>query len=263
MTEADFTPEEIEAIAEEAIPSETEDYDFNTPEMQEKIAKLKEALDLQASEPSGELTPEAIMAQKMASATPEKPITGADVDWSDYELDPQIAHLYPRAILKIDNELPQWISYIDEFHTASKNFDGHGLNKKGEPLGAGEYASMMVNGPEGWRLVAFLPAGVGMVGVVFQRRLPVNLPMPMMVRTTTEVAPLTDEELQNAERTGIEWAAQDDEDAALSRAEIEAEHARKAGENPLLSSLAGEALAALEGADYAEPDVASPGSEEK
>jgi len=225
---------------------EVQEFDFNDPETKRKIQMLKERLGT----PDETLTPEAEAARSGADEilSNDKPITGADVNWDDFDLDPEIAHLYPRAILRTEYGAQQWVSYIDEFKTASKNLGGEGqVGKNKEPMNAGEYMGWMLNSKDGWKLGSVLPAGAGFLSIVLQRRVPVALPMPTLIQSdTVEVPALTDAELLETEMNSVKWAAEKDEVAAESFKEI-----------------AAEALGALEGGDYAADKLGSPSSEEK
>src|SRR5689334_4218102 len=84
---------------------------------------------------------------------------GADVDWSEYDLDYTVRHLYPQAQYRETPQGPKWVAMVDEFISTErdyKNFDKrvNGRNGGEEPLNLGQYLNDMLNGPEGWKLVS-------------------------------------------------------------------------------------------------------------
>jgi hypothetical protein len=191
-----------------------------------KIKALKERLGAGAQT----LTPEAVEAQSNPDNIEVSPITGKDVNWDDYELDPRYAHFYPKAeLVQVGDEM-KWIATVQEFHSKSKPINATGIHEKsGEPKGFGEYITWMVNSPEGWRIVAILPGGISEGTVILQRQLRVSLPDPVMVETETVVAAPTDEELAAEEAKGLAWAASQD-----------AENFAKMGDSQTVSQLTGE-----------------------
>jgi hypothetical protein len=171
-----------------------EKIDFETPEMKEKIEQLKAKLDI----------PEEGVERQ--SYEEEKPIKGSEIDWSDYELDSNYEHFYPRAELKIIDETPTWIAQLDEFHTTSVAWNGKGVREDGTPKGVGEYITWMVNGVGGWKLVSVLPNGVGLAALIFQRKVSVSLPDPKLIDTEKPIVePPKDEELKEIEDKALNW----------------------------------------------------------
>jgi hypothetical protein len=139
---------------------------------------------------------------------------------------------------------------IDEFISNNKQYVNHGISKNGEPLGAGEYATWMLNGPEGWKLVAFLPNGSGMVGIILQRKVRVSLPDPKMIETEVKVEAPTDAELKATEAKGLEWAG-------VAGAQEAAEEAVVALEGPDFGTDPLGGSQPVEGADYVAPEQSS------
>jgi len=136
--------------------------------------------------------------------TPE----GKDVDWSEYDLDFSVRHLYPQAKFRMTPQGPKWVAMVDEFHSVEKSFTNHGVKtKKDEPLNLGEYLNDMLNSPEGWRVVSILPASTGRAGVLLQRAVPVVLPDPKPLKKAEEVEAPRDEELQRVEDAALAFAA--------------------------------------------------------
>lgn len=173
----------------------------------EKLAALK-ALVQQFSEGTGttasgsEATDEAPVAKSDGKGT----FTGADVDWSEYDLDYNLAHLYPRAQFVETPEGPKWAVTLDEFFTNELSLGGHGKRtQKGAALNAGEVLSDMVNSAEGWRIAAILPASIGRVGIVLQKKTTIVLPDPQPLQLGTEVAAPLDPELKDTEDAALGW----------------------------------------------------------
>lgn len=135
-----------------------------------------------------------------------KTVTGADVDWSEYDLEFNLRHLYPRATLRETPEGPRWVVMLDEFFTTARNWDSHGKRTRGnEPLNLGEYLGDMVNSPEAWRPITFLPDSYGRAGVLLHRQVPMVLPNPKPLEKTTEVEPPRDPELQEVEDAALDF----------------------------------------------------------
>jgi len=142
--------------------------------------------------------------------------SGADVDWSPYDLPTQYAHLYrrPSTTLLMTDEGPKWVAIVDDFFALRAPYAVIGLR-----------IAQMVNGPEDWRLMSavvpggqmsraqckafgFDPALAGGVGIVtLQRKVTVKLPTPNLLKTEQDdaVAPPTDSELKTAEDAALSW----------------------------------------------------------
>lgn len=142
--------------------------------------------------------------------------SGADVDWSPYDLPTQYAHLYrrPSTTLLMTDEGPKWVAIVDDFFALRAPYAIIGLR-----------IAQMVNGPEDWRLMsAVVPGGqmsraqckeagydpslAGGVGIVtLQRKVTVKLPTPNLLKTEQEDAgaPVTDAELKEAEDKALSW----------------------------------------------------------
>jgi hypothetical protein len=201
------------------MPGERDEpkFDFGAGELAEKVAMLKEKLGI-TPKPDGIVDPD-------APATLGEPDSGdaADgIDWSRFDLDPSLAHLYPQAQVLDTPQGPKWAVQLDEFLTREKNANPSKAND-GTPrrTANGEAADMtaFVNdmlreppdqGATQWRLVAFMPGSMtGMMQVIFQRKIQVALPDPMMTEAEEDkvVAP-TDEELTRIEQSAAEWAGE-------------------------------------------------------
>jgi hypothetical protein len=142
--------------------------------------------------------------------------SGADVDWTPYDLPTQYEHLYrrPSTTLLMTDEGPKWVAIVDDFFALRAPYAIIGLR-----------IAQMVNGPEDWRLMsAVVPGGqmsraqckafgydpslAGGVGIVtLQRKVTVKLPTPNLLKTEQDdaVAPPTDSELKTAEDAALSW----------------------------------------------------------
>ena len=183
------------------------EFNFEDPALAAKVKELKEKLGVtDETESTEELTEEAKVARSEADQGPPPAITGKDVNWENYDLDARYAHLYPTAEMLEMNGGLQWVATIDEFKSDSKNWTGTGVNKLGEPRGAGDYLTWMANGPEKWKLVTILPDGSGLVGIIFQRKVRVALPDPKFIEKEVVVVAPSDVELTDLETQSLKWA---------------------------------------------------------
>lgn len=145
-------------------------------------------------------------------------ITGADVDWSEYDLDFSVKHLYPKALYRETPQGPKWVAMLDEFYSTERAAKQHGkqVNAPGatdkedtEPLNLGEYLTQMVNGSDGWRIAAVMPGTSGNAIVLLQKQTPVVLPDPVRLKKEEEVEAPKDPELQEIEDAAIEFASEE------------------------------------------------------
>jgi hypothetical protein len=131
--------------------------------------------------------------------------TGKDVDWSEYDLDYSVKHLYPQASFRMTPQGPKWIAMLDEFLSTERDFRNYGKQVKTpngegtESVNLGEWLNDMLNSPGGWRVVSILPSGMGRAGVLLQRQSPIALPNPKPLKKATEVAIPREEELQRVQ----------------------------------------------------------------
>jgi len=144
-----------------------------------------------------------------------KTMTGADVDWSEYDLQYDVRHLYPRASFRETPQGPKWVAVLDEFYSTEKDARSHGkrVNMPGsvegmdkEPQNLGEYLTEMTNGAEGWAIAAILPGSMGKALVVMRKQTAVVLPDPTPLKKTEEVEAPKDPELQNIEDAALAFA---------------------------------------------------------
>lgn len=145
-------------------------------------------------------------------------ITGADVDWSEYDLDYSVRHLYPKAIFRDTPQGPKWVATLDEFFTTERAFKMHGKNVNApgttdkehqEPLNLGEYLTQMVNGPDGWTIAAILPGSAGHAGIIMKKGTNVVLPDPQQLKKMEEVEAPKDQELASIEAAALDFAAEE------------------------------------------------------
>lgn len=154
---------------------------------------------------------------------PQGPPMARDVDWDEYDLEFGLRHLYPRSTLRpISDGSVHWVVMLDEFYTTNRSGKNHGKlvhdhrdtqnpDSKTDPLNLGEYLTAMVNGPEGWKIAALLPAGTETT-VVLQRQTPFVLPDPKPLNKLKEeegeVALPSDVELKRTEEAALAFAAE-------------------------------------------------------
>jgi hypothetical protein len=212
MSDENMAPEELESglsanpeaeINEPAAPREVDPAQL--AELERRLAAFKESTGQTAS---GSVAP--------------------TVDLSDFELDPEIAHLYRRGRVE-DRETsegpkPTWVSPEHQYLIVDGNYNGsHGMRRgKGQGqhlfIRLDDNITAIVNGPEGimsvpehgWRLSAILPNSGGMGVAVFERNVKRELPDPTPVQKTTTVADVKDEELMRMNEEAQQWAAGQD-----------------------------------------------------
>lgn len=184
------------------------------PTIDDKLALMREKLGLNAN---GDPTDEPV--DDGSGFNPPSAPSGADVDWSEYDLDPKFAHLYrlPSTKLRMGPDGPAWVAIVDDFLALRLPYNV-----------LGRQIAQMVNGPEGWRLQsAVVPAGAitkaqaklngtpsGPAGVVtLQRKLPIILPTPTLLKSEeadkASVPAPKEEELQQAEDAALAWIESD------------------------------------------------------
>jgi hypothetical protein len=205
MDNTENTPTEpvVEQPAAPEIPAFLKDVD---PEKRDAIlAKL------------GRFKEQAVAVSEAAEGAAEEPakpqgevVSGKDVDWSEYELDYSVKHLYPEARYQNTPQGPRWVAQIDEFFSTERDFGSFNKRIKNDTefLNLGQFLNDMLNSPEGWKLISVLPSGTGRAGVLMQRVVPVILPDPIPLKTETEVAVPTDAELANVQTAADDFAAE-------------------------------------------------------
>jgi len=232
---------EQKPVQDEAAQTEAPEYDLEKGSLKTSVEALMERLGLSGDAPAEgapsveELDAAAGEAEAQKDA-PEKdaPYDPAKEDWSKFDLDPNIAHYYPKSqIVDLGEGEMAFIAPKVLFKTKSCS-----------TTGAGDYMTEMVNGPEQWQLSALLPNGSGLMVVVLQRVVRVRLPHPTLLPTETPIAAVKDEELQATEDAALSWA--DGEMTPEKRAVLD----KLAFESEM--QVADAAPGAVEGADVAE-----------
>jgi len=214
-------PGQVEVVAEgAAVPA----YDFGAGELGDKVSKLKEMLK-DRLKAGAEAAAEGAENQVTVEDAPKKQLVGADVDWSDFDLDPNYAHLYPRSEFTVTGQGPKWVVVIDEFESFEKPYNGQGVDKKGTPKGLGAFVTSMLNMPPDsgcgpWKLAAFLPATMGNGAVIFQRKVPVILPDPKVLEKETKVEAPTENENAEVDAAAAAWAAEGEDAETAATLEV-------------------------------------------
>jgi len=160
---------------------------------------------------------EALAARGEQTAAPA-PFDPAKEDWSQYDIDQNIAHLYPKSVLHRTEDSVQLLAPWVELQ-----FKTGGYNAK-----HAKDIEILVNGPEQWQIAAILPNGSGLLGFVLQRGVRKALPLPQKFVTETEVAAPTDPELDATEAAALAWAGQVETPAPSQGALSAADEAVKA-----------------------------------
>ncbi len=138
---------------------------------------------------------------------------GSDVDWSEYDLHPDLRHLYPQAEYRETDQGPKWVYMADEFYSTEREWRSYEttvasrIRAGSENLNLGKFLNDMLNGPDGWRLVLSLPGTTGRVGVLLQRKFPFLLPDPLPLKKSTEVEAPSDPELERLDATVEDFMA--------------------------------------------------------
>jgi hypothetical protein len=204
--------ERLKAVAGEALEPSALDV------LKQKLAKLGKSDKKTTS--GSEAPPEAgepDVPGAVDTSAGSRPLTGADVDWSEYQLDFNVAHLYKKAVLRDTPEGPKWIAMVVDFLSVTRDFNNHGKFVKQvgnpalqEPLNLGEFLKDRVNGRDQWRIAAVMPAG-SQCGLLLEREVPVVLPDPEPLKKKEEVEAPTDKQLQNVEDAALTFMAEQKE----------------------------------------------------
>ena len=166
---------------------------------------------------------------------------GKDVDWSEYDLEFSVKHLYPQAKLRQTPQGPKWVYMANEFLSNELDYRNHGLKtQKGELRNLGDYLNDMMNSPDGWGLAGpITPTSLGRAGVLLHRLTPIVLPDPQPLKKETEVEPPRDPELQREEKAALDFMAQEgltppapQESAELGEPEMNSLEAQALALNP-------------------------------
>jgi hypothetical protein len=194
------------------------EFDFGAGELGEKVRKLKDTLVERNLLPVGSV-PEGAEGAEQQPGTPQAqpdndgPIQGSSIDWSEFDLDLNYAHFYPRATWTVTGEGPKWVVVIDEYLSAEKAYNASGVDKKGDPKNLGQFITSKINSPPDtgtgpWQVATVLPATMGNGAVLFTRKVPIVLPDPKPLVMETKVDAPTDTELKTTDDAATKWAAE-------------------------------------------------------
>lgn len=208
-------------MADEQSPNHSEatpeSYDLENGPLKESVDKLMGRLGLSPDTVTEDVPTDAPLSEgepdvpSPGKSSPEAVDDGTTIDWSKFELDPGLEHLYHKSQpMELPDGTTGFVTPWAEFKTISKPVNT-----------AGEYISQMVNGAEQWQLSALLPNGAGLMAIIFQRTTRRLLPHPTLLQTETKVEMPKDEELQQTEDAALSWAGQST--AAEEAAQVAAE----------------------------------------
>jgi hypothetical protein len=191
----------------------------------DKMAALKEKLKKFAPASEQKTLSGAEAVEAAPAPENQRALTGRDVDWSAYNLDFNVAHLYANAVYRDTPQGPHWVAMVTDFWSTQRDFRNHGKKvnapgsndgKETEALNLGEYLNDMVNGREQWKIAAVMPAGTGACGLLLERQVPIILPDPQPLKTKEEVAAPTNQDLKATEDAALEFMAENGLDSGAS-----------------------------------------------
>lgn len=147
-----------------------------------KLAEIREKLgrfmEKEGKTVSGSEDPDSVPKVDQEGRGLGEVMKGADVDWSEYDLNFSVQHLYQRAMFRNTPQGPKWVVMLNEFYSTEKDNRSHGAKnnipgttdgQSQEARNLGEYLTEMTNGPEGWQIGAIMPAGTGKSSVLLRR----------------------------------------------------------------------------------------------
>jgi hypothetical protein len=183
--------------------------DFDMTQMDALKAKLAKLGKGTAKTASGSEAP----AEGTGQPQDGRPLTGRDVDWSEYNLDYNLAHLYPGAVYRETPQGPKWVAMVVDFLSTTREFRAYNekVNPPGvsdapdsekEPKNLGLYLNDMCNGREQWKISAVMPVGT-QCGLLLERQVPIILPDPQVLKKAEEVAAPADPALQAVEDAAL------------------------------------------------------------
>lgn len=203
----------LEKLAKVAGPN------FNQKQLDELKRKLAKLPKSDKTTTSGSEAPQDAPRDedpKQPGPQDARALTGRDVDWSEYGLDYNVAHLYKQAVYRETPQGPKWVAMVTDFISTTRDFRNQGkrVNAPGstdksetEALNLGEYLNDMCNGREGWKIAAVMPAGQ-QCGVLLERQVPIILPDPQPLKKSEEVEAPTDQALQATEDAALAFMAE-------------------------------------------------------
>jgi hypothetical protein len=176
----------------EEIPS---GYDFEKGDLKVQADKLRAII---APETVSDVT---------AEQPPEGTSTETNLD--DLDISPDMMHMYKKAKIKETPEGPRFVAPYHEFTAVSRPYSSGKepqMDKNGLPRNIGDYITMMINGPDNWKLSAVMPNGSGMCAAIFERTVSVALPTPEPLVKTEPTAAPTETDLAGLAARAAQWA---------------------------------------------------------
>lgn len=218
------SPESFETTlpVEDALPAVPEGLrEVDQDKLKQVREKIKQFMEKRGTTLSGSEDPDSQargteVAGGADGDAPTGPINdGSKVDWSEYDLEYSVRHLYPRAVYRDTPQGPKWVTMLEEFYSIERAGNRHGKEvnvpngKEGEkePHNLGEYMTQMVNGPEGWAIAAILPGSMGNALIVMRKQSAYVLPDPTPLKKMEEVEAPSDPELAGIEEAALAFAA--------------------------------------------------------
>lgn len=230
----DFGPTPESAVIEVAAEgAEVPAFDFGEGELGEKVRKMKDMLVERNLLPNT-APPDA--TEGTEGVPTEVPgLKGSDVDWTEFDLDPNYAHFYPRSAFTVTGAGPKWVVVIDEYASFEKPYNGQGVDKQGNPRGLGAFITSKVNSPpdEGtgpWQVAMIVPATMGNGAILLSRKIPIVLPDPKPLVMEAKVEAPTTEELTVEDDAATKWAKEGATEGEEVTAEVEG--AREVADTP-------------------------------
>lgn len=224
MSPENEMPPDAPAPATEEVPAALAGVDH------EQLEKLRKAVaqfaEGKGTTVSGSEDPDSVPTDQRQGPEAPRVLTGKDVDWTEYDLDFNIAHLYQKAVFRDTPQGPKWVVMLTEYYTDERSLTQHGQKtKKGDPMNLGEFMTQMVNGSDEWHVVGMLPGSTSRGACVFERQYPYVLPDPVQLKKETEVEPPKEEELKRVEDAALDWMAEEGLTPAEESETVEVEEA--------------------------------------
>ena len=189
-------------------------------EVQEKLANVKAILARQGIIPQTEETvaQEPEVEEVVAEQEAQGAAQATKIDWSQFDLDPTLAFLYPHAEMVPTKDGPKLVAMLDQFE-----FITNAWSKLGAEV------SDAVNGPDRWNIATVLGNGAGMGVVMLRRQRPFVLPNPRLLQSQATMPAVPQEaELQTVEDTAIDWIKAE----GVTMADLAADEAAAALDGP-------------------------------
>jgi hypothetical protein len=214
--------------------------DINDPVVQEKLKRVREKLGL--AEPGTPVAAEQTDQEKVEETFAEAQASGTatKTDWSQFDLHPEIAHLYPMSEPRATKDGVKHIVMLDQFEFITAPY-----SKLGAML------NQYVNGPDQWGVGQVFSNGSGLGAILLVRKMPFALPAPKLLRNDAIMPPAADDaELQATEDAAVAWVKAE----GATVADVDDEIVPVAPPDParygLAQSAAQDAVNALAGEDF-------------